>query len=88
MKKKLGLFDSCFLKLLLRTVFENTVNTILVFSENYSYSLNFSFLYHVFRKKKFSFCVFIVFIVFQNKKQFSKTVNKQTNPRFNLRKSY
>ena len=38
-----GLFGSCFLKLFLRTVFENTVNTIFVFSENCSYALNLVF---------------------------------------------
>ena len=35
-----GLFDSYFLKLFLRTVFENTENTIFVSSENFSYSLD------------------------------------------------
>ena len=38
-----GLFDSCFLKLFLRTVFENTENIIFMFSKNFSYSLDLLF---------------------------------------------
>ena len=52
-----GLFDSRFLKLLLRMVFENTKNTILVFSENFSY---------------FEFSVFCVLYVFHHKKKKKK----------------
>ena len=43
MQQAKGLFGSCFLKLFLRTVFENTENTIFMFSENFSYYLDLLF---------------------------------------------
>ena len=72
-----------FFKLFLRTTFENTKNIILVFSENCSCSLNlvFSMFSVFFRTKEMGtkrvLCVFLVLLIFQNKIQFSKTVNKQ-----------
>ena len=53
-KKKKGPLGSCFLKLFLRTIFENTKNIISVFSENCSCSLNlmFSMFSRFFKKKK------------------------------------
>ena len=48
------MFGSCFLKLFLRTLFENTENTILVLSKNLSCYLNimFSVFFYVFQNKK------------------------------------
>ena len=43
-ENELGMFGSCFLKLFLRTVFENIKNTKILLFENFSYSLNLVFL--------------------------------------------
>ena len=53
-----GLFGSSFLKLFLRTVFENTKNTIFVSSENFSYSLDslFSVFFKTIKKKRNQTC--------------------------------
>ena len=77
-----GMFVSYFWKLLLGTIFENTNNIILVLFENcfYYMSLVFSLFFILFKKKKkdesdiFS-VFFFVLLVFQNKKQCSKTIN-------------
>ena len=60
-------------------VFENTENTILVFSKNCScYSnLVFSMFFITKKMEPNVFCVFLLLFVFQNKKQFSNTVNKR-----------
>ena len=42
-KEILGPFGFCFLNMFLRTVFENTENTKIAFSKNYSCSLNLVF---------------------------------------------
>ena len=55
-----GLFDSHFLKLFLRIIFENTENTILVFSENFSCSMNLVFF------------VFFIFFITKKKKKKKK----------------
>ena len=69
--------------LFFKIVLENTENTILMFFENYSYSLNLVFtVFSVFfkkKKKKRIKCVLFIFLallVFQIKKLFSKIVNK------------
>ena len=46
----MDMFDSCFSKLLLGIIFENTENTILVFFENYSRSLNLEYVWFIFFK--------------------------------------
>ena len=48
------MFDSCFLKLFLKIVFENIENIIFVFSKNYYYYLNLVF--------------YVLSIFFENKK--------------------
>ena len=68
-------FRACFLKLFLRI--------ILVFFENCSCSLNSKCNLYVFfrtkeKKKKGIKRSFFFVLVFQNKNQFSKTINKQT----------
>ena len=59
--KNKGLFGSYFFKLCLRIVFENTKNTILMFSENCSYYLN------------LISSVFIVFFITKKKKKGKQT---------------
>ena len=62
-----GLFGSYFLKLFLRTIFENTKNTIIVSSENFSYSLDllFSVFFLTVKKKEPNmFCMFFLFFLF------------------------
>ena len=84
-----SLFGSCFLILFLKTVSENIENTILMFSKNYFFSLNIVFFvfffyfmfFYVFQNKtklgtKRVLSVFYVLLV-ENRKQFSKTENKQ-----------
>ena len=72
--------------MLVRTIFENTKNIILLFYENSYCYLNLLFLCFVFfrtkkekkrKRTKYVFHVFIVLLIFENVKQFSKTVNKQ-----------
>lgn len=58
------MFGSCFLKLLLRTIFENTETIIMVVFEDYSSSLNLMFSL---------LCLF-----FKIEKQFSKNSNALT----------
>ena len=65
-------------------VLENTENTILVFFENCLCFLNlvFSMFFVYFRKAKEAetklvFCIFFILLDFENKKRFSKNVNKQ-----------
>ena len=75
------MFGSCFLKLLLRTIFENTENTILVFSKNCYCSLNLVFSTFFTTEKQLGtkrvHPVFLVLLVFENKKQFSKIGTKE-----------
>ena len=59
-----GLFVYCFLKLFLKTIFENTKNTVLAFFENCSYFLN------------LVFSVLFVFVITKKKTVFLNT--KQT----------
>ena len=75
------MFGYSFLKLLLRTIFENTENTISVLCENCY--LNLVFLCAFQNKIKnwepsMFFMFFFVLIVFYNKKQFSKIETKYT----------
>ena len=81
------------LLLLLRTVFENIKNTILMFFKNCFCYLNllFSIFFVFFRKKNKKkklgtkgFLIFIVLLVFYNKKQFSKSVIKYVHRFFFL----
>ena len=69
------MFGSCFLKLLLIIVFDNTENNILVFSKSTPCYLNlvFSvfFVFFITTKWKPN-----VFLFFRTKKQFSKTLTK------------
>ena len=74
-----GLFGSSFLKLFLRLVFENIENIILMFLEDYSYSLNLVFFFLCFffliKKKKPNtfFIVFsLFFLFFKTKNNFQK----------------
>ena len=62
--RKLDLFNSCFLNLFLRTVFENIENIILMFSENSSYSLNFVFFGIKKDWKSNMFSIFSLFSLF------------------------
>ena len=78
-KKILCGFCSCFKKVLLKIVFENTKNSKRMFFEN-SYLLFNLFIFMFFKKKKrnqtrFPYFSFI-FLVFEKQKQFSKTINK------------
>ena len=71
---------------ILRTIYENIDNTILVFSKNYVVFVLRISLYYVlcifFRKKKLRtkcvICVFLIHFIFQNKKLFVKFVNEQS----------
>ena len=68
-------------------VFENIKNNILVFSKNYSYSLNLMFYVFLFFitkniRKTCIFYIFLVLLVFHNKKQISKIVNKHVQTCF------
>ena len=75
-RETLGLFGSCVLTLFLRTVFENTVNTILVFSENCFGYLN--LVFSVFKKVlriKHVLPVFLVLLCFLEKKTVLKNMN-------------
>ena len=62
----MGMFLPSFKKLILRIVFKNTDNTILVLFENCSYFLNLVFYVFsmFFRKKRESKVVICVFLVF------------------------
>ena len=79
------MFSSCFCKLLLRTVFENIENIILVFSKNCSYCLNLVFFVFVFFSTKENwepnvFSVFFLFSLFsRTKNSFQITITKQTH---------
>ena len=73
LKEKKGLFGSCFLKLFLRAVFENTENIILMFFENCSYYLNLVFFIFfktkkIVTKRVLPIPVFLVILVFENRK--------------------
>ena len=66
-----GMFGSCFCKLFLRTIFENTEKTILVFSKSCFCSLNsVFFVFFVFSRKKKKiyepnvFSMFFLFLLF------------------------
>ena len=64
------------------TIFENTKNIILMFSKNYSCSLNlgFSMFFVFFITKKIIkrvFCIFLVIHIFSKKKKNLKTITKQ-----------
>ena len=78
------LFGFCFKKLFLRTFFENTKNTICVLTfskKGYCYlNLVFFGFSMLFKKKKIKYVLylFLVLFVFQNKKQFLKTVNMKS----------
>ena len=78
-KPTILMFGSCFLKLFLRTVFENTENLILVFNENCSCYLNLVFymFYMLFKTKK-KLRTKHVLLVFHKYKLFSKTKTKRT----------
>ena len=65
-----GLFGSCFRKLFLRTVFENTEIIILALAKFSPCSLNLVFSAFFMGTKR-------ILLIFQNKKQFSKNVTKQ-----------
>ena len=63
------MFGSCFLKLFLKIVFKNIENTILVFYENryYFFNLVFFCIIYVFQhKKKGTYCVILIFLIFEN----------------------
>ena len=73
--RKLELFGSYFLKLFLIIVFENIKNVILMFFENCFCYLNlvFSvfflfFIINFFFETKLIFCIFLILLVFHNKK--------------------
>ena len=56
-----------FWKLFLITIFENTVNTILLLFENCSYSLNLVFFVFFFFLKKKTIVFFVFFFFFEKK---------------------
>ena len=70
----LGLFDSYFLKLFLRTNFENIENIIFMFTQNCFCSKSSVFCVSRNRKKLRTNCVLYVFFIFL----FFKTITKQT----------
>ena len=65
---------------MLKMVFENIENTVFVFFENCScyFNLVFSMFFFITKKRKTNvfFHVFLIFFVFENKKQFLNFVTK------------
>ena len=71
-----------FLKIVLENIFQNPMNTILVFFENCYYSLNLMFCVFFSEQKKVESNIFSIFFIFslflktKKKKQFSKNCNQ------------